>query len=254
MTQVTFLGTGTSQGVPVIACRCEVCRSMNPHDKRLRSSILIKHNGKTVVVDTGPDFRQQMLKENVEKLDAVVFTHEHKDHVAGLDDVRAFNFMSKGAMDIYATTRVQEALRKEFHYAFSDDKYPGTPELSLHTIENKKFEAAGITFQPIEVLHYKLPVLGFRFFDFTYITDAKTISVSEKEKMKGSRFLVLNALRKSEHVAHFNLDQALELIKEINPEKAFLTHISHLMGEHAEVEQLLPENVEIAYDGLKIEF
>jgi phosphoribosyl 1,2-cyclic phosphate phosphodiesterase len=254
MTQVTFLGTGTSQGVPVIACRCEVCKSMNPHDKRLRSSIMIKHKGKTVVVDTGPDFRQQMLRENVEGLDAVIFTHEHKDHVAGLDDVRAFNFMKKGALDIYATERVQAALRREFHYAFSEDKYPGTPELVLHTIENKKFEVAGIAFQPVEVLHYKLPVFGFRFNDFTYITDAKSISVSEKEKMKGSRFLVLNALRKSEHMAHFNLDQALELIHEINPEKAFLTHISHLMGEHSEVEQILPDNVEIAYDGLKIEF
>jgi len=254
MTQVTFLGTGTSQGVPVIACRCEVCKSVHPRDKRLRSSIMIKHNGKTVVVDTGPDFRQQMLRENVDQLHAIIFTHEHKDHLAGLDDVRAFNFMSKGAMDIYATERVQKALRQEFHYAFSEEKYPGTPELVLKTIENRKFEAAGILFEPIEVLHYKLPVFGFRFNDFTYITDAKSISDAEKEKMKGTRFLVLNALRKSEHMAHFNLDQALELIDEIKPERAFLTHISHLMGEHAEVEQILPENVEIAYDGLKIEF
>lgn len=254
MTEVTFLGTGTSQGVPVIACNCEVCKSVHPHDKRLRSSILIKSNGKTVVVDTGPDFRQQMLRENVKQLDAIVFTHEHKDHVAGLDDVRAFNFLSKGAMDIYATTRVQAALKKEFHYAFSEEKYPGTPVLNLNTIENKKFTAAGIEFEPIEVMHYKLPVLGFRFNDFTYITDAKTISDTEKEKMKGSRFLVLNALRKSEHISHFNLDQALELIKEINPKRAFLTHISHLMGQHEEVESMLPDNVEIAYDGQKISF
>jgi len=254
MTQVTFLGTGTSQGVPVIACRCKVCKSVHPRDKRLRSSIMIKHLGKTVVIDTGPDFRQQMLRENVEQLDAVIFTHEHKDHLAGLDDVRAFNFMSKGAMDIYATERVQKALKQEFHYAFSEEKYPGTPELVLKEIQNEKFIAAGITFEPIEVLHYKLPVFGFRFNDFTYITDAKTISNSEKEKLKGTRFLVLNALRKSEHISHFNLDQALELIKEINPERAFLTHISHLMGEHSEVEHLLPDNVEIAYDGLKIQF
>lgn len=254
MTQVTFLGTGTSQGVPVIACVCKVCKSMHPHDKRLRSSIMIKHKGKTVVVDTGPDFRQQMLRENVNTLDAVIFTHEHKDHVAGLDDVRAFNFMSKEAMDIYATEKVQNALKNEFHYAFSEEKYPGTPVLNLIKIENKKFTAAGIEFEPIEVMHYKLPVLGFRFNDFTYVTDAKTISDVEKEKMKGTRFLVLNALRKSEHISHFNLEQALELIQEIKPERAFLTHISHLMGEHDEVEQILPDNVQIAHDGLKIEF
>lgn len=252
--QVTFLGTGTSQGIPVIACQCAVCKSMHPRDKRLRSSIMIKHNGKSVVIDTGPDFRQQMLRESVEKLDAVVFTHEHKDHVAGLDDIRAFNFMLKGPMDIYATERVQTALKREFHYAFSEEKYPGTPELILKTIENKKFIAAGIEFEPIEVLHYKLPVLGFRFNDFTYITDAKYISDIEKEKIKGTKYLVLNALRKSEHVAHFNLDQALELINEIKPKKAYLTHISHLLGEHDEVESLLPDGVEIAYDGLKIEF
>jgi phosphoribosyl 1,2-cyclic phosphate phosphodiesterase len=254
MTQVTFLGTGTSQGVPVIACGCKVCKSMHPHDKRLRSSIMIKHKGKTVVVDTGPDFRQQMLRENVNTLDAVIFTHEHKDHVAGLDDVRAFNFMSKEAMDIYATEKVQNALKNEFHYAFSEEKYPGTPVLNLIKIENKKFTAAGIEFEPIEVMHYKLPVFGFRFNDFTYVTDAKTISYVEKEKMKGTRFLVLNALRRSEHISHFNLEQALELIREIKPERAFLTHISHLMGEHAEVEQILPDNVQIAHDGLKIEF
>lgn len=254
MRQVTFLGTGTSQGVPVIACHCEVCKSMHPRDKRLRSSILIKQDGKTVVIDTGPDFRQQMLRENVGQLDAVLFTHEHKDHLAGLDDVRAFNFMTKGAMDIFATTRVQEALKKEFHYAFSEEKYPGTPELILHTIENKKFVAAGMEIEPIEVLHYKMPVFGFRFQDFTYITDAKSITVKEKEKIKGSRILVLNALRKSEHISHFNLEQALELIAELKPEKAYLTHISHLLGKHEEVELSLPDHVSLAYDGLKINF
>ncbi len=250
--RITFLGTGTSQGIPVIACSCHVCKSMHPYDKRLRCSILIEHNGKNIVIDTGPDFRQQMLKENVKHLDAVIFTHEHKDHIAGLDDVRAFNFQSKEAMDIYATQLVQEAIKKEFHYAFSEEKYPGTPILNLLSIENKPFSIGELIFEPIEVLHYKLPVFGFRFNDFTYITDAKTISKEEKEKMKGTRFLVLNALRKSEHISHFNLEQALELIEEIKPEKAFLTHISHLMGEHDEVESTLPENVQIAYDGLKI--
>lgn len=251
--RVTFLGTGTSQGIPVIACSCHVCKSMHPYDKRLRCSILIEHEGKNIVIDTGPDFRQQMLRENVKHLDAVVFTHEHKDHVAGLDDVRAFNFQSKEAMDIYATQRVQEALKKEFHYAFSDEKYPGTPVINLIEIENKPFTIGNLKMEPIEVLHYKLPVFGFRFNDFTYITDAKTISEREKEKIKGTKVLVLNALRKSEHISHFNLEQALELIAEIKPEKAYLTHISHLMGEHDEVESTLPENVQIAYDGLKIE-
>lgn len=251
--RITFLGTGTSQGIPVIACSCNVCKSMHPYDKRLRCSILIEHEGKNIVVDTGPDFRQQMLRENVKHLDAILFTHEHKDHVAGLDDVRAFNFQSKEAMDIYATKRVQEALKKEFHYAFSDEKYPGTPVINLIEIENRPFTIGNLQIEPIEVLHYKLPVLGFRFNDFTYITDAKTITEEEKEKIKGSKILVLNALRKSEHISHFNLEQALELIEEIKPEKAYLTHISHLMGEHDEVESTLPENVQIAYDGLKIE-
>lgn len=250
--RITFLGTGTSQGIPVIACSCQVCKSMHPYDKRLRCSLLIEHQGKNIVIDTGPDFRQQMLRENVKHLEAVIFTHEHKDHIAGLDDVRAFNFQSKEAMDIYSTKRVQDALKKEFHYAFSEEKYPGTPVLKLIEIENKIFHIGNLKFEPIEVLHYKLPVLGFRFNDFTYITDAKIISDNEKEKIKGTKYLVLNALRKSEHISHFNLEQALELIEEIKPEKAYLTHISHLMGEHDEVEATLPDNVQIAYDGLKI--
>lgn len=252
MTEVTFTGTGTSQGIPVIGCSCDVCKSMHPHDKRLRSSILIKHNGKNMVIDTGPDFRQQMLRENVKSLEAVIMTHEHKDHIAGLDDVRAFNFLSKGAMDIYATERVQAALKREFYYAFTDEKYPGTPELNLIKIDNSKFEICGLEFLPIEVNHFKLPVFGFRFNDFTYITDAKTISEKEMEKIKGSRFLVLNALRKSDHISHFTLTEALDIIEKIKPEKAYLTHLSHLMGKHDETELLLPDNVFIAYDGLKI--
>jgi phosphoribosyl 1,2-cyclic phosphate phosphodiesterase len=251
--RITFLGTGTSQGIPVIACECSVCASQDHRDKRLRSSILVEANEKVIVVDTGPDFRQQMLQQKVMKVDAVVFTHEHKDHVAGLDDIRAFNFRLQQAIDIYATKQVQKALRREFYYAFEDIRYPGVPELRLIDIENKPFEVGGVPFIPVEVMHYHLPVFGFRIGDFTYITDAKTISEKEIEKIKGSKILVLNALRKSEHISHFTLDEALELMKRIKPEKGYLTHISHLLGKHEEVTKELPHFVEIAYDGLSIE-
>ncbi|MCX6295937.1 MAG: MBL fold metallo-hydrolase [Bacteroidetes bacterium] len=250
--QITFLGTGTSQGVPIIACPCNVCHSTDPKDKRLRSSILIETNNKTFVIDTGPDFRQQMLRENITKMDAVIFTHEHKDHTAGFDDIRAFNFVNKRKMDVYASARVQEAIRREYAYIFSDFKYPGIPEINLHLIENKLLSIEGIEIIPIEVLHYKLPVFGFRFGDFTYITDANYISDTEKEKIKNSKVLVLNALRKEPHISHFTLEQAIELVKELKPEKAYFTHISHQLGLHAEIQKELPANIEIAFDGLKI--
>lgn len=250
--KVTFLGTGTSQGVPVITCKCPICCSVNPKDKRLRSSILLETKGKTFVIDTGPDFRQQMLRAKVEKLDAVIFTHEHKDHIAGLDDVRAFNYFTQKPIEIYATDKVQEAIRREFHYAFGDEKYPGVPELNLNRIENNPFEVENVLFNPIEVLHYKMHVLGFRIGDFTYITDANYISDKEKEKIKGSKVLVLNALRKKTHLSHFNLDEALELVRELKPEKAYFTHISHLLGKHEEVTEELPEGVALAFDGLQI--
>jgi phosphoribosyl 1,2-cyclic phosphate phosphodiesterase len=250
--QITFLGTGTSQGVPVIACPCIVCQSEDPRDKRLRTSILIEEKGKTFIIDTGPDFRQQMLLANVKNLDAVLFTHEHKDHTAGFDDVRAFNFINKQKMDVYASVRVQQAIHREFAYIFSDFKYPGIPEINLHLLENKVATIAGIDFLPIEVMHYKLPVFGFRVGDFTYITDANYISEVEKEKIKGSKVIVINALRKEPHISHFTLSQAIELMQELNPEKAYLTHASHQLGLHAAIQNELPPNIELAYDGLKI--
>lgn len=250
--KVTFLGTGTSQGIPVIACPCEVCQSTNPKDKRLRTSVLIEVDGKNFVVDTGPDFRQQMLRENVTKMDAVLMTHEHKDHIAGMDDVRAFNFIQRKDMEVYASERVQTAIKREFYYAFEAVKYPGVPQIKLETITNAPFEVEGVEVIPIEVMHYKLPVFGFRIKDFTYITDANYIAEEEKEKIKGSKVLVVNALRKESHISHFTLDQALELIDELKPERAYLTHLSHQMGLHDEVEKALPEGVFVAYDTLKI--
>jgi phosphoribosyl 1,2-cyclic phosphate phosphodiesterase len=251
--RITFLGTGTSQGIPIIACPCAVCNSGDIRDNRLRTSLLIEENGKTFVIDTGPDFRQQMLRENVKQMDAVIFTHEHKDHTAGFDDIRAFNFILRKKMDVYASARVQEAIRREFAYIFSDFKYPGIPEIDLHLIENKPIEIHGVEFRPIEVTHYRLPVFGYRVGDFTYITDANYISEQEKEKIKGSKVLVLNALRKEEHISHFTLQQAIDLVEEIKPEKAYFTHISHQLGLHAEIQNELPPNVFLAYDGLKLE-
>ncbi len=251
--KITFLGTGTSQGVPVIACDCEVCTSNSKHDKRLRVSVLIEYQGKALVIDSGPDFRYQMLRAGVRHLDAILFTHEHKDHVAGLDDVRAFNHKQQSEIDIYANIRVQEALRKEFHYIFSGNNYPGIPRLRLNTIEeNQNFDVSGISVTPISVLHFKLPVLGFRIGGFTYITDANSISEDEKIKIKGSELLVINALQKTKHISHFTLDEALELAAEIGAKKTYITHISHNMGIHREVSKELPEGVFLAYDGLEL--
>ena len=252
--KVTFLGTGTSQGVPVIACQCAVCMSDDKYDNRLRVSVLIEVEGKTIVIDSGPDFRYQMLRAGVKKLDAILYTHEHKDHVAGLDDVRAFNYKQDSEVDIYAHKRVQEALKKEFHYVFSGNNYPGIPRLKLNTIEDgQSFQAAGIDIVPILVMHFQLPVYGFRFGDFTYITDAKTITAEEKLKIKGSDILVINALQKEKHISHFTLDEALELAAEIGAKKTYLTHISHRLGTHAEVSKQLPEGVFLAYDGLELD-
>jgi len=252
---VTILGSGTSQGVPVIACDCHVCCSSDAKDNRTRSSIMINVQDENYVIDTGPDFRTQMLREKVKTLRGVIFTHEHKDHLAGLDDVRAFNYKEERPMEIYCTTQVERALRREYHYAFSEERYPGVPKFELKNIDLNPFKLNhNLTLIPIEVLHYKLPVLGFRFGDFTYITDAKTISDIEKEKVKGTKTLIVNALHRSTHISHFNLEEALAFIEEINPEKAYLTHISHLFGCHSEIELTLPENVFLAYDGLKIPF
>ncbi|MBL4651608.1 MAG: MBL fold metallo-hydrolase [Flavobacteriales bacterium] len=251
--KVTFLGTGTSQGVPIIACNCEVCASDDVKDKRLRTSIMIEDGEDVFVIDTGPDFRQQMLRENVKNLTAVIYTHEHKDHVAGMDDVRAFNFTLKKDIDLYATEQVQKALKNDFHYAFADFKYPGVPLVNLITIDNTPFTISQTKFIPIEVMHHKLPVLGFRIGDLAYITDANYISEEEKLKLKGVKVLVLNALRRKDHISHFTLEQAIDLMNEIKPETGYFTHISHQLGKHEEASKELPDFVELAYDGLKIE-
>ena len=250
---VTFLGTGTSQGVPVIGCECEVCRSLDFQDKRLRSSIHIEVDGLSLVVDTGPDFRQQMLRERVKKLDAVLFTHAHKDHTAGMDDVRSFNFLQRKDMPIYAREEVIEQLKTEFAYVFAQKKYPGVPQVDVQEITNEPFKISDTLITPIEVMHYKLRVFGFRIHDFTYITDANYIAEEELEKVKGSRFVVINALQKDPHISHFTLEEALEVIEQLQPERAFLTHISHKLGRHRDVSKELPDNVEIAFDGLKVE-
>jgi phosphoribosyl 1,2-cyclic phosphate phosphodiesterase len=248
----TFLGTGTSSGVPMIACGCYVCTSPDPKDKRLRSALLVQSETTTLVVDTGPDFRYQMLRANVKKLDAVLFTHSHKDHVAGLDDVRAFNFFNGGAMDLYATLPTQEALKREFAYAFADHKYPGVPNLQLHSIGDAPFMVGDIPVQPIKVWHLKMPVLGFRFGNFTYITDANRIEESEKEKIRGSEVLVVNALRREPHISHYNLSEAIALVEELGIPKAYFTHISHQLGRHGEIEKELPPGIHLAYDGLQV--
>ena len=250
--KVTFLGTGTSQGVPVIGSNHPVCLSENPKDKRLRSSILVNIDDVNIVVDTGPDFRQQMLRAGVTHLEAVLFTHEHKDHTAGLDDIRPFNFRQKRDMDVFAEPSVQDALKREFQYIFADDKYPGVPKVKLHDIQNEPFQVWGKEVIPIRVLHYKLPVFGFRFGNFTYITDANKITEAEKEKIRGSKVLVLNALRKEPHISHFTLQEAIDLVQELEVEKAYFTHISHILGFHDEVSKELPKNCFLAYDGLEI--
>ena len=250
--KITFLGTGTSQGVPVIACNCEVCLSKNSKDKRLRTSILIEDKGKVIVIDTGPDFRQQMLRANVQQLDAVVFTHEHKDHVAGLDDVRAFNFKQQKDMEVFATEQVQTALKREFYYAFEAKKYPGVPHINLNTITDDRFNIGELELTPINVWHYKMPVKAFRVGNFTYITDANKIEEEELEKIRGSEIIVINALRKTDHISHFTLSEAIELLQELKPKKAYLTHISHLLGKHDEVQKELPDFIQIAWDGLEL--
>jgi phosphoribosyl 1,2-cyclic phosphate phosphodiesterase len=252
--RVTFLGTGTSQGIPVIACPCEVCHSSDLKDKRFRTSAMVEIETQTIVIDSGPDFRQQMLREDVRKVDAILLTHAHKDHTAGLDDVRAFNYFLKRPMDVYATPGVQQALRTEYFYAFDKkNNYPGIPQINLKTVGLKPFLIESIVVTPIEVFHHKLPVLGYRIGDFTYITDANLIHEEEREKINGSRILVLNALRKEKHISHFSLDEAVELAKQIGAEQTYFTHISHQLGLHEEVSKSLPEGMYLAYDGLKLD-
>jgi phosphoribosyl 1,2-cyclic phosphate phosphodiesterase len=249
--KVTFLGTGTSQGVPVIACNCSVCSSSNSKDNRLRTSVWIETDQLSLIIDSGPDFRFQVLRAGISTLDAILFTHQHRDHIAGLDDVRSFNFKQKMAMPVYGNELVLDQIRREFHYVF-ENKYPGIPQLEIHQIDNNPFQIKNLNITPIHVLHHKLPVFGFRIQDFTYITDANTIPEKEIDKIRGSKTLVINALQKDDHLSHFTLDEALKVIEEIQPEKAFLTHISHNMGLHDEVSKELPSNIFLAYDGLSI--
>jgi phosphoribosyl 1,2-cyclic phosphate phosphodiesterase len=250
--KVTFLGTGTSQGIPIIGCQCEVCQSTDTKDKRLRSSIMIENEGETYVIDTGPDFREQMLREDVRRLDGVIYTHEHRDHVGGLDDIRGFNFVMGKAIDVYADTNVEYAMRKMYPYIFSEEKYPGIPEINLHHIDGSPFTVGKTKFIPIRVMHYKLPIWGYRFGNFTYITDANFIPHEEKEKIKGSEILVLNALRIEKHISHFALDEAIIAAEELGVKQVYFTHISHQLGKYANVEKELPQGMHLAYDRLAI--
>ena len=252
MLNITFLGTGTSSGVPMIACSCEVCTSPDKKDKRLRSSIMVESATTRIVVDTTPDFRYQMLREQVRNLDAVLFTHPHKDHIAGLDDVRAFNFFQQAPMKIYGNQMTLDALMREFAYAFADLKYPGVPNLELHAIDLSPFSIGDIPVVPIQVWHMKMPVWAYRFGNITYITDANRIEDSEKEKILGSEVLIVNALRKEKHISHYNLEEAVNLVRELNIPRAYFTHISHQLGLHHEIDSRLPEGIGLAYDGLEI--
>jgi phosphoribosyl 1,2-cyclic phosphate phosphodiesterase len=248
----TFLGTGTSQGIPLIGCKCRVCSSDDPRDKRLRTSALITYSGENIVIDAGPDFRQQMITHHVETLRAILLTHEHADHIFGLDDVRSYNWIQKKPADIYAEPRVQEAIQRIFHYVFQKWKYPGIPQMELHEIYSQPFWVDGLEFIPIRCFHHNLPVLGFRTGKLTYLTDVNVIPDEEMKKISGTEILVVNALRREKHISHFNLEEALQLASVIKPSKTYLTHISHAMGLYREVQNDLPENVYLAYDGLRL--
>ncbi|MFD2573822.1 MBL fold metallo-hydrolase [Spirosoma soli] len=249
---VTLLGTGTSSGVPLIGCECEVCRSVDFRDKRLRSAIHIAVDGRSFIVDTGPDFRQQVLRLNLKQLDAVLYTHEHKDHTAGLDEVRAYNFRSGQDMPVYARLSVLNQLQREFAYIFAEHKYPGVPHVRTNEIRNEPFEVLGVRVVPIEVMHHKLPVFGFRVGDFTYLTDLNYIADEELEKVLGTKILVLDALQRAPHISHFTLDQAVALAQRIGAERTYFTHISHKLGLHREVEKELPAHIRLGYDGMQI--
>ncbi|HOH99587.1 MAG TPA: MBL fold metallo-hydrolase [Bacteroidales bacterium] len=250
---LTFLGTGTSTGVPVVACDCHVCQSTDPRDKRLRTSVLIAYKGHKIVIDCGPDFRYQMIRERVDNVDAILLTHEHRDHIAGLDDIRGFNYVLNKTMDIFAEERVIEAIHIEYPYFKTETRFFGAPQLSFHPIDNHQFTLLGMPVIPIRAMHNKLPVLGFRIGGLTYITDASEIAIDELAKIEGSEVIVINALRNSRHVSHFSLEEAVELLKRFNPPGGgYLTHMSHFIGTHQSLEEKLPANIHPAYDGLRL--
>jgi phosphoribosyl 1,2-cyclic phosphate phosphodiesterase len=251
--KITFLGTGTSTGVPVVACNCEVCTSDDPRDKRYRTSAMLTLGNSNVVIDCGPDFRIQMLKHKVEDIDAVVFTHAHRDHIAGLDDIRAFNYILHKSIDIYGSQVTLDSIKEQFPYIFTPGRYFGAPQLNLHPITLDPFCIGAFGFTPVQVMHQEMKVFGYRIGDFSYLTDANYISPAEFEKLRGSKVVVINALRNSRHVSHFSLGEALAILNELKPEKAYLTHISHFLGKFENVDKKLPEGVHLAYDGLQIE-
>lgn len=252
ITEITLLGTGTSQGIPMIACDCRTCRSEDPRDKRLRSAALIRVGDTTIVIDTGPDFRTQMLREDVKRLDAVLYTHAHTDHISGMDDLRAYNYVQRSTIDLYCEKRVEQVLRKNFDYAFAENPYPGVPEVVINRIDDQPFTVNGVEVVPIRGQHFMLPVLGFKIGEICYLTDMNHIEDSEIEKFKGVKVLVINALRRKEHVSHFTLDQALSIVHRAAPEKAYLTHMSHQLEPYQELSSMLPAGVYVGYDGLKI--
>ena len=250
MTRLTFLGTGTSQGVPMIGCGCEVCSSTDPRDKRLRSSVLVEHEGQSILIDAGPDFRQQMLRAGVSHLDAILLTHNHKDHTGGLDDIRAFNYLEKKASEIYCEKYVEDSLRMEYSYAFEEKRYPGAPEWNVHIIDDKPFHINGVEITPIRGRHFKLPVLGYRFGDIAYCTDMNHIPEEEFEKLKGLEHFVINCVRRGRHISHFSLEDAIETARKVRARHTWLTHLSHQLPCYEELIEELPDNILPAYDGL----
>jgi len=254
MNKVTFLGSGTSQGIPVIGCGCPVCSSTDPRDKRLRSSILVEYCSKRFLVDAGPDFREQMLRSGSPHLDAILLTHSHIDHTGGLDDVRALNYIEQRSFPIFCEDYVIESLKKQYYYVFSQNKYPGAPEFDIHCISSLPFSIEGVEVVPIRAMHYKLPVLGFRFGDFAYVTDANYIPETEYDKLKGVRYFVVNTVKKTSHISHFSLNEAISVCRKVDAEKSYLTHLSHLLPSHRELLAELPQGIEPAWDGMTIEF